>query len=63
MTHDDPQPSPLAALILLDLRHSARRDDYDLLVLIARMMALALSRPKEAVRTLSEVANNLRKTE
>ena len=63
MKHDDPQPSPLAALILLDLRHSARREDYDLLALIARMMQLALSRPDEAVRTLSEVANNLRKTE
>lgn len=60
MDQDTPQPSPLAAQILLELRHSARRDDYDLLVLIARMMALALSRPKEAVRTLKEVANNLR---
>ena len=63
MKHDDPQPAPLAAQILLELRHSARRDDYDLLVLIARMMALALSRPREARKTLNEVANNLRKAE
>ena len=63
MTKGTPQPSPLAALILLDLRHSARREDYDLLVLIARMMALVLSRPEEARKTLNEVANNLRKTE
>ena len=63
MNHDDPQPSPLAALILLDLRHSARREDYDLLALIARMIQLALSRPDEAVQTLNEVANNLRKAE
>ena len=63
MTKGTPQPSPLAALILLDLRHSARRDDYDLLALIARMMALVLSRPEEARKTLNEVANNLRTTE
>ena len=63
MDQGTPQPSPLAALILLELRHSARRDDYDLLVLITRMMALALSRPREARKTLNEVANNLRTTE
>ena len=56
----NPNPSPLAALILLTLKHSASPDDYGALVLIARMMALALSQPGEAARVLNEVADNLR---